>query len=140
MAQLRTNLKLNDLKVLLIHDMRATRSQVERQLSALGFTKIDQAQGVIPAVELMQAKPYDIIITGWKMPNGTGVDLLKACRQDPAYENVAIVLTSTESDPMVINEMMQEGATGYIVRPWTESDFIDQMEKILEWIERRKGV
>ncbi len=140
MPQLRTNLKVPDLKVLLIDDMRASRSQLERTLSGLGFAKIDQAQGVIPAVEKMQATTYDIIITGWKMPNGTGLDLLKACRQDPAYENVAIVLTSTENDPTSINEIMKEGANGYIPRPCSESDLTDHLNKVLEWVERRKGV
>ena len=140
MPQLRTNLKVPDLKVLLIDDMRTNRSQLERSLGGMGFAKIDQAQGVIPAVEKMQAKLYDIIITSWKMPNGTGLDLLKACRQDPAYENVAIVLASSENDPQAINEIMQEGATGYIARPCSESDLADHMNKVLEWIERRKGV
>lgn len=140
MPQLKTNLKLADLKVLLIDDMRTNRSMLERQLSGFGFTKIDQAAGVIPAVEKMQDKAYDLIITGWKMPNGTGLDLLKACRQDANYLNVGIVLTSSETDPTAINEIMQEGATGYIPRPCSESDLVNHLEKALEWIERRKAI
>jgi two-component system chemotaxis response regulator CheY len=140
MPQLKTNLKLNDMKVLLVDDMRASRSQLQRTMSAMGFTKIDQVGGVIPAVEKMQSVVYDMIITGWKMPNGTGLDLLKACRQDGNYDNVAILLTSTETDPQSINEIMKEGASGYIPRPYTENDLVSHLEKALEWIERRKGI
>lgn len=140
MPQLRTNLKLTDIKVLLIDDMRASRSQLQRSMSTLGFTKIDQVQGVIPAVEKLQAGPYDLIITGWKMPNGTGLDLLKACRQDANFDNVAILLTSSENDPQSINEIMKEGATGYIPRPCSENELTGHLEKALEWIERRKAM
>ncbi|MEZ0226108.1 MAG: response regulator [Alphaproteobacteria bacterium] len=138
MAKLRTSLSIADLKILIIDDMRSNRVVMDRQLKGLGFAKIDQAPGVIEAVEKMQTTPYDIIITDWNMPNGTGMDLLKACRQDGNYDNVAIVMATSASESGALAEALKEGATGYIVKPVTDNDLADHMNKILDWVERHK--
>lgn len=138
MAKLRTSLAIPSIKILIIDDMRSNRIVLDRQLKSLGFEKIDQAPGVIEAVEKMQAVPYDIIITDWNMPNGTGLDLLKACRQDGNYDNVAIVMATSASETGALAEALKEGATDYIVKPVTDNDLADHMNKILDWVERHK--
>ncbi|TAL26964.1 MAG: response regulator [Alphaproteobacteria bacterium] len=138
MAKLRTSLTVPSIKILIIDDMRSNRIVLDRQLKSLGFEKIDQAPGVIEAVEKMQATPYDIIITDWNMPNGTGLDLLKACRQDNNYDSVAIVMATSASETGALAEALKEGATDYIVKPVTDNDLADHMNKILDWVERHK--
>jgi two-component system chemotaxis response regulator CheY len=139
MPLLKTSLAVKNLRVLIIDDMKGNRTQIERQLKNLGFTKIDQAPGIIEAVEKMQQTPYDILLLDWQLPVGNGLDLLKACRQDPNYDNMAIVMASSESASASVVEALKAGATAYIIKPAPDTVMTEHMQKVMEWLEPRRA-
>ena len=138
MPQLKTRLKISDLKTLVVDDMLANRKSLERHLKAMGFSRIDHASSVVDAVPALEANGYDIVFLDWNMPEFSGLHLLQACRMDSKYENIAFVMFSSASENSSVIEAIKSGATAYIVKPIDEGALMIQMDKVMEWLERRR--
>jgi len=126
-----------ELKVLLVDDHMVIRHQLEGYLRAMGCKQVDQAPNVAEATSKMAATPYNIIFLDWNMPGRSGYNLLQQCREDRAYDNVAFVICSSESENRYVIEALKAGATSYIVKPVPESVFKDNIQKVLTWLGRR---
>ena len=128
-----------NLKVLLVDDHAVIRMQLEGFLRALGCQHVDQAPNVAEATQKMAATPYQIIFLDWNMPGRSGYNLLSQCREDRAYDGVAFVICSSESENRYIIEALKAGATSYLVKPVNEAMFKEHLQKVLSWIERRNA-
>jgi two-component system, chemotaxis family, chemotaxis protein CheY len=138
MGRLKTQLDVGVMRALVVDDLPYNRSNLERNLKNMGFTHVDQAANVDEAMAKMEQTAYDIVFLDWNMPGRSGFHLLKSCREERSYDHVAFVMVSSESENRTIIEALKAGATAYIVKPVQDSALLDQMNKVLEWIERRR--
>lgn len=71
---------------------------------------IDQAETLADAYELIRKKRYDIVLIDYRIPDGTGLDLLEKIRGTPS------VLITGSGDERVAVEAMKGGAYDYIIK------------------------
>lgn len=65
------------------------------------------------------------------MPNMTGIELLKALRQLPAYRAVPILLLTTDGNSDSKGEGRAAGATGWLVKPFRPEVLCDVVRKLI---------
>lgn len=121
-----------ELRFLVVDDMLTMRKIVQQQLKALGATQITEANDGSVAWDLMQKaaaqnKPFQFIVSDWNMPQMKGLDLLKACRADAAYKNVAFLLVTAEAEAAQVKEAIMAGVDNYVVKPFTPASFQEKM-------------
>lgn len=123
------NLELHFLKkkILLVDDEAPLRELAQTLLHHRGFTLIDQASSGKRALELIKAKPYDIVISDWNMPELDGLALFeKILADDECGHPVFILLTSVSERDKVV-EAIKSGIQHYIVKPFTPATLFDQV-------------
>lgn len=125
-----------DLSVLVVDDHMIMRQHVRANLDKLGFKAIDEATTSEEAEQKMAAKHYDIIFLDWVMPGKSGYALLQKCREEAAYNDVAFVMVTSQSEERHMVEAMKAGATAYIAKPFMPASFQSRIDPVLEWISR----
>ncbi len=58
-----------------------------------------------------------LVVLDVNMPRLNGLDTLKLLRQHPRWSTFPVLMLSTSSDPLLIQEAYRLGANGYIVKP-----------------------
>ncbi len=127
----------SDLAVLVLDDHMIIRQVVEQNLRSMGFTNIDTASNVGEAQEKIAAKPYNVMFVDWILPGKSGYSLMQECREDRKFDDVAFVMVTSESDERHMIEALKAGATSYIIKPVTQSLFVEKVNKVLEWLGKR---
>ena len=122
-----------NLKFLVVDDFSTMRRIVRNLLKELGYTNVDEAEdGVVALQKLKAAGNFQFVVTDWNMPNMTGIELLKAVRADAGLKHLPVLMITAEAKKENIVEAAQNGASGYIVKPFTAATLDEKMSKIFE--------
>ncbi len=115
--------------VLTVDDSKTIREMVCFTLRGAGFEVLEAEDGV-KALEVLQGKKPDLIITDLNMPNMDGLTLIKTVRTMPAHKTVPILMLTTEQTDDKKNEGRSAGATGWIVKPFDPDKLIQVIGKV----------
>lgn len=99
------------IRILNVEDESVDHMALVRFASERGLAySIDWAQTVVKARELSRAGSYDIIILDYKLPDGTGFDLIDSFKSTP------VIFTTGSGDEMVAVQAIKGGAADYLVK------------------------
>ena len=84
--------------------------------------------GLEGLVMLNQHPDTDLVLLDVNMPNMSGLEFLSKVRSEGAFDNVKVVLQSTEDRQADIERGLDAGASGYLTKPFTAQ----QLRAILE--------
>lgn len=122
-----------NLKFLVVDDFSTMRRIVRNLLKELGYTNVDEAEdGVVALQKLRGGGNFQFVVTDWNMPNMTGIELLKSIRADDTLKHLPVMMITAEAKKENIIEAAQNGASGYIVKPFTAATLEEKMSKIFE--------
>jgi two-component system response regulator PilR (NtrC family) len=105
---------LSDIQILVIDDEPDLRTLYELTLLREGY-QVDAAATIQEAWDLLNAKRYDLVITDMRLPDGSGIDLLKGVRAQQRRER-CIVITAYGSAENAV-ESLKAGAFDYLTKP-----------------------
>ena len=122
-----------NLKFLVVDDFSTMRRIVRNLLKELGYTNVDEAEdGVAALQKLKSIGTFQFVVTDWNMPNMTGIELLKNIRADDSLKHLPVLMITAEAKKENIIEAAQNGASGYIVKPFTAAVLEEKLGKIFE--------
>lgn len=121
---------LRDKKVLVVDDSKPLRNSVGAGLEQQGF-KVVKASNGQEALEVMESLTPDLILSDIVMPVMNGIDLLKHVRRTPVLRETPFVVMSVASDRRIMRQMMQQGASAFLVKPFNIEQLIITAEKLL---------
>ena len=116
--------------ILTADDSASVRQMVTFTLKNSGYEVIESIDGV-DALQKLEGKKIDMVLTDLNMPNMNGIELIKAIRQIPEHKFVPIILLTTESQAEKKQEGKKAGATGWIVKPFKPEQLIAVTKKVL---------
>ncbi|MBO9689233.1 MAG: sigma-54-dependent Fis family transcriptional regulator [Mitsuaria chitosanitabida] len=103
-----------DPRLLVVDDEPDLRTLYEMTLLREGYT-LDSAGTVEDALELLGARRYDAVITDMRLPDGSGLDILRWLEQQGRGER-ALVITAYGSAENAV-EALKAGAYDYLTKP-----------------------
>jgi two-component system chemotaxis response regulator CheY len=121
-----------NLKFLVVDDFSTMRRIVRNLLKELGYTNVDEAEDGVAALQKLHGGNFQFVVTDWNMPNMTGIELLKAIRADAGLKHLPVLMITAEAKKENIVEAAQNGASGYIVKPFTAATLEEKLNKIFE--------
>ncbi|MBV1871813.1 MAG: chemotaxis response regulator CheY [Gammaproteobacteria bacterium] len=124
-----------NMKILIVDDFSTMRRIIKNLLRDLGFTNTTEADDGQTALPVLKSGSFDFLITDWNMPGMTGIELLKAVREDPGLNSLPVLMVTAEAKKDQIIEAAQAGVNGYVVKPFTATVLKEKIEKIFERIE-----
>lgn len=105
---------LNEIQILVIDDEPDLRTLYELTLLREGY-QVEAAGSAQEAWSLLNARRYDLVITDMRLPDGSGIDLLKGLRAQQRRER-CIVITAYGSAENAV-ESLKAGAFDYLTKP-----------------------
>ncbi len=116
--------------ILTVDDSTSVRQMVSFTLREAGYDVIEACDGK-DALNKINSKSVNLIITDLNMPNMDGIELIKKVRGMPALKFVPIVMLTTESQTEKKMEGKQAGATGWIVKPFKQDQLLAVVKKVI---------
>jgi two-component system chemotaxis response regulator CheY len=110
--------------VLIVDDSGAMRAVIRKIINISGFrmSQCFEAANGLEALEQLKQHWVDVIISDVNMPEMDGLELLQALNQDPLYQNIPVIIVSTEGSSERMNEAANRGAKGFIKKPFLPED------------------
>lgn len=115
------------MKALVIDDSRAIRMIIARQLTALGFTTVQAADGQEALEAVASSGPFDVALVDWNMPVMNGLDFVRAIRRDRAHDEMAIMMVTTESEQSQVLAAIEAGASEYLMKPFSPESIEEKL-------------
>lgn len=119
------------MKVLVVDDFATMRRIVKGVLKQLGFNDIIEAENGSSALDELKKEKVGLIVSDWNMPKMTGLDLLKAVREDETLKSIPFIMVTAEGQKENVLEAVKAGVSNYIVKPFTPETFNDKLQKVI---------
>ena len=117
-------------KVLIIDDSSLTREFHSHIVKAAGFACVTAADGM-EGLEKATAEKFHIILTDVNMQGMDGYEFTRRLRQNPDYDEVPIIIVSTEAKELDKQKGFSAGANLYLVKPTDASRIVESMRLLL---------
>jgi two-component system chemotaxis response regulator CheY len=122
----------NDLRFLIVDDFSTMRRIVRGLLKEIGYVDADEAEDGAAALNKLRNGRFDFVVSDINMPNMTGFDLLAAIKKDDTLKHLPVLMVTAEARKEDIVRAAQEGAAGYIVKPFTKATLEEKVQKIMQ--------
>jgi signal transduction histidine kinase len=122
--------------VLLADDNADMREYVGRLLSR--HWTVEAVGDGNAALTAARARPPDLVLTDVMMPGLSGIELLRALREDPRTGTVPVLLLSARAGEECRVEGLEAGADDYLVKPFSARELIARVTTHLEMAEIRR--
>lgn len=121
-----------NMKILVVDDMSSMRRIIKNTLKQLGYPNAEEAEDGEKALEMVRKDSFDLVVSDWNMPNMSGLDLLKAIRQDPKLSALPVLMVTTEAEMDHILEAIRSGVNSYILKPFTPETMKEKIGKVFK--------
>lgn len=121
----------NDLKFLVVDDFSTMRRIVRNLLKECGYAEADEAEDGVAALHKLRNGSFDFVVSDINMPNMNGFQLLAEIKKDDKLKHIPVLMVTAEARKEDIVLAAQQGAAGYIVKPFTKATLEDKVTLIL---------
>lgn len=102
--------------VLLVEDNRVNRLLLSRQVQQLGH-RVEAVENGRLALEMLQRKPFDLMLLDIEMPELDGFGLLEQLLADPQLRDLPVIVTSGLEGVANVVRCIELGAEDYLQKP-----------------------
>ena len=120
--------------VLLVDDARDMLELLRRSINAMGLTPFT-ANNVVDAIEVLEHGPVDLVITDLNMPEVSGIQLVRYMGEHFPHIPVLVITGYPKLEDAV--QVMKLGAVEYIVKPFTQEELREAVERVLSTLAAR---
>ena len=103
-------------QMLIVDDNRVNRLLLTRALEQNGHHVSNAENGKV-AMEMLRAKPYDVLLLDIDMPEMNGFEVLEALLQDEELRYLPVIMTSASDELDRVVKCIEMGAEDYLVKP-----------------------
>jgi two-component system chemotaxis response regulator CheY len=121
-----------EMNVMVVDDAATMRRIVRSLLRELGIKNVREAEDGEVAFEDLKRQRADLVVSDWSMPKMTGIELLRAIRQDDDLKHIPVLMVTAESKKENIMEAVQAGVNNYIVKPFNSKTLEEKLNKIFK--------
>ncbi len=115
-------------RLLIVDDDPGMRENLAELFESLGY-EVRTAANAAEALGELDNGGADLLLTDYKMPGPTGVDLIEAARK--RRPGLRAVLMTAFGDSFTELESLRRGAVGYLSKPFEADEVVAFVEKIL---------
>lgn len=121
----------NELRFLVVDDFSTMRRIVRNLLKESGYAEVDEAEDGVAALQKLRNSNFDFVVSDINMPNMNGFQLLAEIKKDEKLKHIPVLMVTAEARKEDIVMAAQQGAAGYIVKPFTKATLEDKVSLIL---------
>jgi two-component system chemotaxis response regulator CheY len=115
------------MQALVIDDSRAVRLLVSSILREQGFDVCDAAHGQEGLQKLRENAEIRLVLVDWNMPVMDGLEFIQTVRTQREWDDVQIVMVTTETESQQVQRAMSSGANEYVMKPFTREVLVAKL-------------
>jgi DNA-binding response OmpR family regulator len=133
------NSSYNNFSVLVIDDDVVVTRIVQQLLSTMGFTQVELTSKAELGLDLIldmhaDGKPFDLVICDWKMPELTGIQILKKIREQNL--KLAFIMLTANTSIDAIKDAGNLGVDAFIAKPFTSDEVMKKVRTVVNRINK----
>jgi two-component system chemotaxis response regulator CheY len=117
-------------KILVVDDSASIRESVSFILNQNGY-EVDTADDGQQGLDKLKVNEYQLVITDVNMPNLDGIGMIEQLRQLDKNKFIPVLVLTTESQGSIMEKGKSAGATGWIVKPFSNDKLLATIKKVL---------
>lgn len=107
-------------KLLVVDDSENARSLLKRRLAMYGH-EVMAAANQNDAVKILKNNPVDVIFLNMFLQGQNSSDFLKKLKSNDNYQNIPIIMISSNDDTELLVKCIEAGAEDYLVKPLNQT-------------------
>ena len=123
-----------DKKVLVVDDSALIRALLEQTLEDLeddyGVELLSAADGE-EGLEAIRSEHPGVVFLDIMMPKMNGYEVCRAVKQDPAFDDVKIILLTAKGQEVDRKEGIEAGALKYMTKPFDPDEILGLAKELL---------
>jgi DNA-binding NtrC family response regulator len=123
--------------ILVVDDERAIGIAIQRLLAGRGY-EVETALSGEEALEKLDRRAYQLVITDLNLKGVTGMDVLRGAKQR-SPDGAVIMITAYGSEKIAV-EAMKAGAADYLPKPFDNDELELIVERVLEGVTLRRDL
>ncbi len=126
-------------RILVVEDEPALQQILAFNLTAAGF-EVEQAFDGEEALDRLLARPPDLVLLDWMLPERSGLELCRRIRRDPALRDLPVVMLTARGEEADRVRGLEGGADDYVTKPFSMAELIARLRAVLAAMRERLGV
>src|SRR5215472_634427 len=122
-------------RLLIVDDISDNRSILMRRFERRGFD-VTEAESGFAAIDLIERKPFDIVLLDVMMPGIDGIETLKRIRAQKSASALPIIMVTARSESAHVVGALEHGANDYVTKP---VDFAVALARVNTQISRKQA-
>jgi two-component system chemotaxis response regulator CheY len=121
---------------LIVEDSRPARNLIKSYVNEIDIgqhhREFIEVESGAASFEILQTRRVEFVFIDLNLSTKmTGLDLLKAIRNDDKFKELPIIMVSSESDKLNVVESLKYGANGFIVKPINKEFFMEKVRQVI---------
>ncbi len=119
--------------ILITDDSLSMRAVIRKviNLSGIPVAECFEAANGRQALEILSQHWVDVIISDINMPEMNGMELLQELKKDKLFQEIPVIMVSTEGNRERIEEAERMGARGFLKKPFVPEELRSELYRIL---------
>ncbi|OHD69486.1 MAG: sigma-54-dependent Fis family transcriptional regulator [Spirochaetes bacterium RBG_13_68_11] len=123
-------------RLLVVDDTSTALEILTRTLGAYGYETVG-ASSVAQAVRALETGPFDLVLTDYRMPGASGLDLVRHVREN--LPGIGIVMVTGYGSIQGAVSAVKLGADEYLAKPFTDEELVACVRRALESAAARRA-
>jgi two-component system chemotaxis response regulator CheY len=115
-------------RAMVVDDSRAMRMILKKSLASMGFECDEAVDGKQALQRLQESEPYQLALVDWNMPNMNGFELLCEVRKDHSFDEMRVMMVTTESELERVTAALGAGADEYVMKPFDDAIIREKLQ------------
>ncbi|MCP5053776.1 MAG: response regulator [bacterium] len=122
----------SSLRILAVDDSRSMILFYRKVISSMGLD-ITALLSAGEALDIIgSGESFNLVITDMNMPGMDGLEFTRSLRMNPDYENIPIIMATTESDTSQVQLAENSGVTAFLTKPIRQELLMEKIKGYLE--------
>lgn len=117
----------SEMRAIVVDDSSAMRAILRLILKQHGFQVVEAKNGKDGFAALQASGPVQLALIDWNMPEMCGLELLQNIRENHAFDNMRVMMVTTETDLLQVRKALVSGADEYVMKPFNREIIADKL-------------
>ncbi|PWE53859.1 two-component system response regulator [Metarhizobium album] len=119
------------MRLLIVDDSRSSLAALEAAVHQFSSCDVESFTNPVEALQRSARVEFDLVLSDYMMPEMDGIQVIRRLRKQKGYENLPIVMITSQTERVVRLEALNAGATDFLNKPFDPLELRARLSNLL---------